>query len=511
MNELDKSRHTGIFQISPDREMPGILSLNGLCSSLHVWDKKPIEQDTYSKDLTGVLHNQRKFTEVLHNPTKLKEILHSPTKVSLIDCKTTSSGSIDMQGDIAHFYDIFPNYVIFGEEYISNVDEKIIETCFLLDDATDIFCDTSIFGLVCNPHLAMKQIIDSKNSQPDVSMGENPLVAYYTGKSEIFSSNTELGTISAFHAPSYSRGGPEGIKIDNKIYTQIKFYGAITFRTVIDRLCKVMSFFALIVGRPQNLLEFKILTRLGKNHQPLRVYGSGFLNFQRLDDEGKLYPEGILMDAVHDPNGFSAVLKAWLERENDWGNSRGIFFQFSDKQQLYIVPRLINAANMFELMPEEAFPESEKLTSNLVDAKKKAKRIFKKLPQSAERDSVLNALGRVGQLTLKRKIHSRVSLLSGKIEERLPKLSLVTDEAVNCRNYYVHGGSSRINYDKELWTLVFFTQSLEFVFTTTDLIEAGWDIAAWCESENSKKHPFGEYIESYSWNLENLKSLLFNL
>ena len=104
---------------------------------------------------------------------------------------------------------------------------------------------------------------------------------------------------------------------------------------------------------------------------------------------------------------------------------------------------------MFDIMPKEVFNEPEELSNKLIDAKKEAEIIFNKLPQSADRDSVLSALGRVGKMTLKRKIHSRVSLLPDMIEDQLPELSLVIDEAVKCRNYYVHGGPSLINYDKE--------------------------------------------------------------
>lgn len=489
MNELDKSRHTGRFRISQDREVTGNLSLDGLDSSLYLWDKEFFAPESSHEVLTGVLDNL--------------------TKVSLIDFIWSGPGSHSRQGDITHFSNIYPNFVVFGEEYVSDVDEKIIESCFLLDDATDIFYDAGTFGLVRDPHPVMKQIIDSKNSYHDVIMGKYPKVAYYTGKSEIFSSDTELGKISASHAISYNLGGPGGIRIDNKIYIKMKFGVAITFREVIDRLWKVIRFFALIVGRSPNLLEFKIFTGTGQNHEPLRVYDSRLPKYQRLDNEYNPYPGGILMDAVHDPDGFSGVLKAWLERENALANARGSFFQFFEKQQLYDIPRLINAANMFDIMPKEVFNEPEELSSKLIDAKKEAEKMFNKLPYSADRDSVLSALGRIGKLTLKRKIRSRVFLLSEKIGDRLPELLLVTDEAVKCRNYYVHGVNSPINYDKESWMLVFFTQSLEFVFTATDLIEAGWDIKAWCENENHKTHPFGYFIKySYSSDLIKLKSLL---
>src|SRR6266478_6752444 len=63
-----------------------------------------------------------------------------------------------------------------------------------------------------------------------------------------------------------------------------------------------------------------------------------------------------------------------------------------------------------------------------------------------ERQSVLDALGRVGKANLKQKIRHRVGVIQQVIGNRFPDLSWVTDEAVNCRNHYVHGGKSSFNY-----------------------------------------------------------------
>jgi hypothetical protein len=54
----------------------------------------------------------------------------------------------------------------------------------------------------------------------------------------------------------------------------------------------------------------------------------------------------------------------------------------------------------------------------------------------------------------------------------------------------------------------FFTNTLEFVFAASDLIEAGWDIKAWSEIGTVMSHPFGAYRLTYTRNLEELKALL---
>lgn len=131
------------------------------------------------------------------------------------------------------------------------------------------------------------------------------------------------------------------------------------------------------------------------------------------------------------------------------------------------------------------------------------------MPKSPERESVLNALGRIGKSSLKQKIRHRAQWLIDALgAARFPELLLVTDEAVNSRNYYVHGGEPRFDYSGNCDTLDFFIDTLEFVFATSDLIEAGWDIKAWSEMPTSMSHPFARYRVNYAGQLQKLKALL---
>ena len=487
IDQLDTSRYTGIFSVAPNRKVNGNLLLDGPNTSLYLWDENffyPVE----GKTITGILDNR--------------------TKVSLIHCLISGPGSYGRQDDTSDFCTIFPHYVVFGDQHISYTDKEISSVSFLLDDAAMLFHDYDAFGFASDARSIVKQIVESKNIDREIGMGDRPLVAYYTGKEEIFSSNTVLGTISASHAPGYTLGSSRGIKIDNTIYIRMKFREPVTFMDAVDRLWKVQRFFELIVGRAQNLVECIIDTGTEEKPQPLHVYFSMNPKHQRPEKDFEISSRDVLIDAVRNPNGFSNVLAAWLERERTWRDARGRFFQSFEKQRNYNINRLISAANMFDIIPKTSFPEPEKLPSDLADAKRKAKELFEKLPKSAERDSVLGALGRVGSLTLKRKIASRCSCLLSRIGERLPELLLVTDEAVNCRNHYVHGSESHIDYNEEPDMQFFLTDTLEFVFAASDLIDAGWDIAAWCETGCHMHHPFGAYMERYSREMEKLNSLL---
>lgn len=162
---------------------------------------------------------------------------------------------------------------------------------------------------------------------------------------------------------------------------------------------------------------------------------------------------------------------------------------------------------MFDILPAEAVPPDVAMTTDLRDAKVKCQEIFSKLSNSPERDSILGALGRIGKSSLKQKIRHRAGLLTDAVGNRFPELFTVTDEAVNCRNFYVHGSSPRFDYSKNFGLVSFFTDTLEFVFAASDFIESGWDIHAWIKAPTGMSHPFGGYRVSYAANLKELKAI----
>ena len=163
---------------------------------------------------------------------------------------------------------------------------------------------------------------------------------------------------------------------------------------------------------------------------------------------------------------------------------------------------------MFDILPSEAIPESVAVADGMQSAVAEARRSFRKLPRTPERDSVLNTLGRVGKPNLKRKVRFRAKVILDELGGGFDGLCEVTDEAVNCRNHYVHGTDSPIDYNRELGTRFFLTDTLEFVFAASDLVEAGWDIGKWIRERPGQFHPFGMYRLGYQENRKKLESLL---
>ena len=154
---------------------------------------------------------------------------------------------------------------------------------------------------------------------------------------------------------------------------------------------------------------------------------------------------------------------------------------------------------VFDLLPVDTYGGKPSVSEDVDKAKQQARKIFRALPESQERSYVLGCLGRIGSWTLRRKIRHRAENLVNTIGVLVPNIDDVIREAVALRNDYVHGPSS--GYEQRRKQMTFFTDSLEFIFLASDLVDAGWDIERWYKKPRSVGHPFGDYLASYQANV----------
>ncbi|MGD0885227.1 MAG: HEPN domain-containing protein [Thermodesulfovibrionales bacterium] len=494
ISDLRKSKQAGAFTVSSGKEVYGELTLAGPNTSLYLQDKE--------------------YFDTLAIPGQcVKGILKDLTKVTLLQCVTTSgTGYSSRGGQTFSFASIFPHFVVYGDHHIDPAEKKITAVHFVVDDATTLFYDFDAFGLVINARPFIEQIAHANALDREIATGPDPQILYFTGKREIFAADTVLGKVSASHNPNLTTwGGPNGVGLENTIIVTIAFKEVVTFNDMIASISTLLGYLGMLVGRPQNLLKLNIEVE-SADERPnfLEVYWSMLPKRSRSPEAQRPHPIDVLLDAVRQPAVFSRVLGSWLERQQAWQDARLRFFNSFVKEH-YTVDRLIGSANMFDILPDSAVPPEIQLSEELGRAREECRTIFKNLPQSPERDSVLSALGRVGKSVLKHKIRHRSQLLIDTVGEKFPDLFIVTDEAVDCRNHYVHGSEPRFDYSKELDMLYFFTATLEFVFAASDLIEAGWDVKAWSELPTTMSHPFGQYRVNYAINLQELKALIASI
>jgi hypothetical protein len=493
MDELDQLKRAGEFKISPDKNIYGELTFAGRDTSLYIRDDDFLSLEQYHRCIQGTLFNL--------------------TRVTLLNCFSAGEGASIRGYEGFHFANIFPNFVLIGGCQIDPDEKVITKADFVVDDASALFQDYAAFGSLIDARPFIEEIVRANYSQigleSNIAIGQYPEILYFTGKYEIFTANTLLGQVSASHRPTHTSGDSDGVQIKNTICVSITFPEAINFEECINHTLTVLRYLGVLAGRPQKLLRHRIhITAQGDFPVFLNVYWSK--PPRRHPFENGQCPDNldILLDAVHEPQIFSQVLENWLMREDSWQDARKRFFNSFSHQESYPIDRLIGAANMFDILPSSAAPSDVELSSKLKSAKEICRYNFKKLPKSPERDSILNALGRIGKSSLKQKIRYRAKFLLDRVGEKFPGLFTITDEAVICRNHYVHGSESSFDYNKEFYAVIFFTDTLEFIFAVSDLIEAGWDFNAWMNGHTTMSHPFSKYRIRYAANLEYLQSLI---
>jgi len=170
------------------------------------------------------------------------------------------------------------------------------------------------------------------------------------------------------------------------------------------------------------------------------------------------------------PYEFASIMTGWFSRNED-DSRRSAIWRFLDcfHRETFSPDRHIGAANMFSLLPkcDRRFQNGKQIEDlrKIIDHRKKP---------------VVDALA--SELTL-------------------PRLDEVVKYAVDCRNYYVHGTKPKLNYEQGS-IRIFLTQSLEFIFGASLLLECGWNIVRWKKRANMS-HPFSAYLQEYEANLRN--------
>ena len=484
----DNTQMTGMFRLSGKRRLPGTLSLDGPDTTLHLWDEAGIlrNDDTHDETITGVLGDQKLITLL----------------GCILNDKRTNVGRA---GRATHYY-IFPHHVVIGDRLVSEEDADIERISYIFEDVSQLFHDIGVFRVKMGDTEKIKDVIQSFNTNADVHVGA--CIAYYTGKEEIFFSDTELGRISVRHSPTFGFGGPEGIRIDNRIVTTIDFSTPLSFQDALSRMHRSISFFELMVGRVQNLKDISIRWKGDDLPTSCDVYDTMYPRYDHSTRGVRSSFHDVLLHGATNATLLSEIANSWLQRDATWRTARAMLLSGWKDIRSYSADRLVRAANMYDLLPETCFPNVPPLGGDLAVSVQNAKKMFRDLPSSADRNSILEALGRVGTLTLKRKIRFRAEVILRLIGDRVPNIGQVAEEAVNMRNHFVHGNTTRIDYIDNSNLGIFLTDTLEFIFAASDLVDAGWNIGDWVERGPHPHHPFGGYLADYTENWNELKRLI---
>ena len=225
-------------------------------------------------------------------------------------------------------------------------------------------------------------------------------------------------------------------------------------------------------------------------------------------NEWKEVPEnarrcGTLIDASGNPEQFVEVMGKWLERNDDPKRKRAnarFFGCFGGMSGRVMEDGIVSAANTFDLLPDEDKPEAKPLVDDvrviLEDAISKVKVA---MDPGARREDVLNSLGRIRANKPLRDIveHRAAVVLDHFGRDKLENLEGIIRLAVQCRNFYTHGGDEKnpvaVDFG-DIDVVYFLTETLEFIYGASELLECRWDAAT---SLADELHPIGGYVKSY--------------
>lgn len=200
-------------------------------------------------------------------------------------------------------------------------------------------------------------------------------------------------------------------------------------------------------------------------------------------------------------NEFKTVLSRWMQRQEAHSSARLRIVQGVREGNSYTIDRLVGAANEFDLLPDSTF-RKRKLPAGLLKTSGTLAVDAKKLEQPY-RDQVLNNLGRVKGLSLRQKIEGRFRSLPLSLRKHFSEMEFLIDHCVRSRNYFVHGSKPKLSVAATHDLLFLFTDTLEFIFVTAELVECGWKFQRWLKEANRGR--LRDYVRSYELALKEVK------
>ncbi|WP_065204255.1 HEPN domain-containing protein [Shewanella woodyi] len=477
----------------------GEITFNGLNTIVEVWSSEPIIIDNVNDNIYGLIY---------------EEMEH----ISLIDSIYFSQNGVSTvrQGDkyVSRYRSVIhPRIVVIGTEWFENT-ASIEKVWFSTDKLEKIFYDHHAFRSMINVDesvvndLVQKDLevskelfgykanINDHTVEKNHDMGAPPSIYIYTGSKEILSFKTSFGNFSLYHTEGQSSYGGSGVKSDISTKFCISLNESINVRNIVNECWKVLGFIKVLSGKEDYLSEISIKTKGDDKDGYFDIYVS--TDYEEKSDE---YFDSLL-NMKMGKDYLSKIFQAWFDSYENKKDARNqLCLTYSSNK--YNVDRVVRCANVFDLILDKSKVD---LPNDIKEAKAQARKFFKALPDSLERQSILQALGRLGTKTLKHKINERIEIIRVHSDFAFDELKFIAHQAVDCRNFFVHGGNKKFDYESHFNMVNFFIDTLEFIFVVSDLLECGWKFDAW-RKPYIPNHKVGIYLDSYSNKLTQLQTI----
>ena len=205
-------------------------------------------------------------------------------------------------------------------------------------------------------------------------------------------------------------------------------------------------------------IEFSTVSEKFRHDVRLKTYFTTPIIPTNFSDSGqrRIHSLSLLIDPIQRREEFTDIVDKWFKKAkaNTVARTR-VLTEWGSAQ--YGTDRLIRAANSFDLL--EGKSEENGLANRIISRSKETIEKFPKNMQNALKD--------------------------------------VIKSAVTCRNQFVHGprkGKKAVNYGN---CVIFYSDTLEFLFLASELVDCGWNMNSWMSKKARDWHPFVLYIDSF--------------
>lgn len=447
--------------------------------------------------------------------------LDDGSKASLIDCISQGSTTYGLRDHGSARTQMFPHYIVVGDEWIDAEQKFVSEIEYFPSDVDCLSGFRRDFGTIRPTKDEFQKILVDDESRfakiareqgwdntdrGAVDVGAHPILQYYSGNFHIVKANCKDCFIEISNRPSHGMGSSRGVKIENQIIVNLRFPMPLTLEEATTKLRIVHSFLELCLGKRQEYQNIKMKLADRKDHILFDLHWS-YAN-ERVRKAGRHPHEGdVLSDFGRRNPEFSKLLVNWVNTSEQMSEARGRFSScfFSSS---YSPNRVVAAANIFDLLPEDRVPKARQLDNETLALVKEFKPKFLSLPESFARQEMLGAIGRIGKASLRDKINHRVDIIVDHMGSEFRELTIPCQQGVICRNHYVHGSKGAFDYQSDISSFIFITNTLEFVFAISDLVEMGWSYHDWIKHGTTRSHAFDSYCVNYARGLHELKKLI---
>ena len=341
--------------------------------------------------------------------------------------------------------------------------------------------------LLTNADNLMENIVE------DYLQEENSLLDFVNLKT-IFSADTSLGKVSLVCNSFIERTSSElSLNLQSKLFVLFDFQESIVISDVLGRAKEICQFFRFISGN-EIYFENILLKESEQSCEDIEVLSNNFVINENYNPTGLTRP---LIDVGHPK--FNEIIKNWFkdcERSKVRYNFYNNFFEVQ-----YNEARMISSASVFDIL----YGTRGKKTLDKVIEEKLAvttKFVKEEFDKSEPiREELIRQIKSVKRIALRDRIEKRIALIDSQDDEIAnvcKKIRDVLKYALSARNVFVHGTPSDIITTEDAYEYQrLFTNIFEFVYITSELVEAGWDMNRF--AQNSWHHQ----IRQLQFNLAN--------